>query len=578
MAAGHRAPSERSGDLFDGLAAALLAEHAVPELASGETTAEKLAELLRASPAAAHLLLRGYLSKAAGSLPKAKDSPVEPEARWRWSSTSSKSCSPPAMFRRKTVRPSSPPSALAESGQTWVIATLRNDFYHRCAANPAIAELKSGSGQYDLSPPDVSEIAQLVRRPAFAAGLRFEEDFETGERLDDLLRDATAANRESLPLLEFTLDELYRRRSGSVLTLQAYRELGGIEGALAKRADDVLGELSEAARNSLTRVFWELVAVGEAEGDRPTRKQAPLDVFGKVEETSPSRQLVDKFIKERLLTAKKGKGVPVVEVAHEARLSHWQPLVDWLARDRELLRVRWRISAAAVRWDEEGRPADRLLPTGKPLDEANQLLAASFDLNAREGAFIAASRAQARGRKNAKRLAIAVLVVLAITALVAAIVANRMRRDAQWQLAMSYIYRGVNELEHGDRAQGFAILGQAYRTAVEAKDDGLRRSTCTLLGARDSTIEPGLTDGSLVVPPLAFSADGTQLMTAHVNYVKLWNVATGKQTGGTIEHDNRWLLYAVALSPDGTKIATARSVDKTARLRDAATGQPWARP
>lgn len=439
-------PAERKGDLFDGLAAALLAEEALPELASDGTTADKLAALLRANPAGAPLLLRGYLSKAAGALPKAKDSPLVPTARLVLVLDQLEE-----LFTAADVSPQErvcffeAVRALAESGQTWVIATLRNDFYDRCAAVSALMQLKSGGGQYDLAPPDVAEIGQLVRRPAAVAGLRFEEDMERGQRLDDLLRDATAANPHSLPLLEFTLDELYRRRSGSVLTLGAYRELGGVEGALAQRAQDAFDALSPPARAALPRVFRELVTVGEGEADRPTRKQAALDGFGAADGSSPSRELVDKFVAERLLTAKgalepetQARGVgtdsqranAVVEIAHEALLSHWQPLVQWLGHDRELLRVRGRIAAAAARWDQEGRRTDRLLQTGKPLDEANQLVEAGFDLNPLERGFVAASRAQARRRRNARRLAIAALVVLAASASLAAVVANRMRHDA----------------------------------------------------------------------------------------------------------------------------------------------------
>ena len=103
-----------------------------------------------------------------------------PPPGWCWSSTSLKSCSPPPMSRPKSgFSFFEAVQALAESGQTWVIATLRSDFYDRCAAVPALAQLKSGGGQYDLAPPDVSEIGQLVRRPAAVAGLRFEEDLET---------------------------------------------------------------------------------------------------------------------------------------------------------------------------------------------------------------------------------------------------------------------------------------------------------------------------------------------------------------------------------------------------------------
>ena len=273
-------PGERSGDLFDGLAAALRREEALPELGSDGTTAEQLAHMLRANPDAAPYLIRGALAHAASRLVKAESSPVQPAARLILVLDQLEELFTAVNLAPTTARRSSRDRALAQSGQTWVIATLRSDFYHRCAEIPALADLKADSGQYDVQPPDASEIAQLVRRPTLAAGLQFEpEDPLTGQRLDDLLRDAAAAHRDSLPLLEFTLDELYRRRFGKVLTLQAYRDLGGMEGALAQRADEVFAGMPPEAKSALGYVFRQLVAIGGDDGETPTRKPAPLEAF-----------------------------------------------------------------------------------------------------------------------------------------------------------------------------------------------------------------------------------------------------------------------------------------------------------
>ena len=67
-------------------------------------------------------------------------------------------------------------SVLARSGFVWVIGTMRNDFYARCAELPELSALKAGAGQYDLQPPTFDEIGQMVVWPARAAGLRFEID------------------------------------------------------------------------------------------------------------------------------------------------------------------------------------------------------------------------------------------------------------------------------------------------------------------------------------------------------------------------------------------------------------------
>ena len=128
-------------------------------------------------------------------------------------------------------------AAAGTSGHVWIIGTMRSDFYPRCADLPELAALKAGAGQFDLLPPDGPyELAQMIGDPARAAGLRFEEK-ATGERLDHVLQETTLRDPQALPLLEFTLAELYKLCSRDeapgeavVLTFAAYDQLGGGRG------------------------------------------------------------------------------------------------------------------------------------------------------------------------------------------------------------------------------------------------------------------------------------------------------------------------------------------------------------
>ena len=165
--------------------------------------------------------------------------------------------------------------ALARSGFVWVIATLRSDFYPRCAELERLTNLKEGAGQYDLRPPTAGEIGQMIRLPARAAGLRFEEDATSTEQLDDVLRETAIGHPEVLPLLEFTLEELYQQRTDDgVLTFDAYHQLGGIEGSLAKRAETVFASLPDKVQDALPRVLDDLVAISQTD-ETISRKQFP---------------------------------------------------------------------------------------------------------------------------------------------------------------------------------------------------------------------------------------------------------------------------------------------------------------
>ena len=635
-------PGERSGDLFDGLATALRREEALPELGSDGTTAEQLAHMLRCNPEAAPYLIKGALAQAASHLVKAESSPVQPAARLVLVLDQLEE-----LFTAGDLSPDHRTAffraiaALAQSGQTWVIATLRSDFYHRCAEIPALVDLKAGSGQYDVQPPDASEIAQLVRRPTLAAGLQFEpEDLQTGQRLDDLLRDAAAANRDSLPLLEFTLDELYRLRSGNTLTLQAYRDLGGMEGALARRADEVFAGLPVEAKAALPQVFRQLVTIGGDDEETPTRKQAPLDTpetreGGPLEansKKSPARQLVDAFVAARLLTAKKtDHGTPVVEVTHEALLRRWQPLVDWLRDDRELLRIHGRVGAEAARWVQAGRRTDLLLQTGKPLEEGLQLQSAGFPLDVAEREFIATSLAAARRRTHLRRLTIAALCVLTLVAVAGGLTASVMcflaivnRREAEGEtkevetqlqrarMAEYAVRIGVaqRDIAEGDIAGAEGLLeGCAldlrgwehrylladickWRMALTVRGDaGVLYAVRSVAFSPDGQrVVSGSDDGTLEVfdvatgretltlkryadasGSVAFSRDGRRIVSgSRDGTLRVWDASTGQETF-TLKGFSQWVI-SVAFSPDGRRIVSG-SRDGTLEVWDAVTGR-----
>ena len=106
-----------------------------------------------------------------------------------------------------------------------------------------------------------------------------------------------------------------------------------------------------------------------------------------------------------LVTDKADDGTAVVRVAHEALLDHWPRLQAWLEDDREFLRARARVAAAAARWRQEGETPDLLLPEGKPLAEAEALLDRREELDAEVVKIIEDSATEYGKRLEAAKVA-----------------------------------------------------------------------------------------------------------------------------------------------------------------------------
>ena len=413
-------PTDVRGNLFKGLAMALLKDHALPTLDEDDSGPDELAQIMETSPKAAVSLIKAALNRegsAAGAKKETRLALVLNQME--------------ELFTQEDVLPKQRKAfmrlvdALARSGRVWIVATLRSDFYPRLRELPEVGALKEGNGQYDLMPPTANEIGQMIRLPTRAAGLKFEEDPSSNERLDDMLRDAAASHPEILPLLQFTLEELYQRRTeDGMLTLQAYRELGGVEGSLAHRAETVFKDLPDDVEEELPKVLNELVSVDHEGHETIGRKRAHL-----TDATTPKmRELIDTFVENRLfVTELDDDGGVVVTVAHEALLWHWPRVKDWVQQNRENLRIRSRIASAAERWEAEDRSTDLLLPSGKPLVEAESLLDQGIELHDDESAFIAASMSRAKNLQRLKAGIVAALAVLGVLAGWSAVVATQQR-------------------------------------------------------------------------------------------------------------------------------------------------------
>jgi len=299
--------------------------------------------------------------------------------------------------------------ALAKSNSLLMLMGCRNDFYPEVMAQPVLLALKTRGGHFDVLPPDGADIAQMVRQPALTASLIFEKDEATGASLDDVLCDAARGNPDMLPLLQYALNELYRQRDGDgTLKFEIYRQLGGIDGAVGVRAEQVVSRLRADQIASLPYVLSLLVNVGE-EQSAVTSRRSPLSLL----RTEEERELVRVMVEARLFVSELAGDVPSFGVAHEALLRRWPRVAEWIERHRNSLQLRTRIAAQATRWVDAGRKKDLLLPRGSQVTQAAELLdLEDFSLSLQEKEFVRGSMSRARFAQR---------IIFGITGLIAAL-------------------------------------------------------------------------------------------------------------------------------------------------------------
>ena len=161
-------------------------------------------------------------------------------------------------------------------------------------------------------------------------------------------------------MLQYALTELYDRRVSGLLTIDAYRELGGVSGSLTRRAEELYRDAPADTQAATRRMFARLVSLGE--GVEDTRRRVRRSEL----ETIPENVLTT-YGGARLLSFDRDPVTrePTVEVAHEALLREWPRLGSWLDEDRDGLRIMRHLHETTVEWDQTGQPDSDLYRGGR---------------------------------------------------------------------------------------------------------------------------------------------------------------------------------------------------------------------
>ena len=267
-----------------------------------------------------------------------------------------------------------------------VVVAMRADFYDRPLLDPDFAAVFVPS-VVNVVPLTTTELEEAVVRPAASTGCLVEPDL-----VAELLA-ATASQPGSLPLVQYTLTELYERRMSERLTLDDYRALGGLRGLLSRQADEVYCGLDHEAQQAAMQVFLRLVRPQPDQID-VHRRVAVVELADLGVDVVALSTVLDSFGRHRLLTFDRdpATGGATVDVAHEALLREWERLRGWLTHYRAALRRLMALAAATEEWEQAGRNLDYLL-IGSRLDDYDMSsLGSAIRLTSGERALLEASR------------------------------------------------------------------------------------------------------------------------------------------------------------------------------------------
>ena len=239
-------------------------------------------------------------------------------------------------------------------GALTAILTLRADFYDRPLNYPSLGRLMERCAK-DVLSLSLNDLYEVIQRPAALDTARL--SFDDGLVAEMVFRVHEQAG--ALPLLQYTLDQLFEMRQGLKLTWEAYRLLGGVNGVLPKLAQQTYERLPPEEQRLARALFLRLIEPGATEQDTTRRRATLMELeLPDPVQAKAIAEAAEAFTAARLLVKDSHDGVDTIEVAHEALIREWPTLRDWLTTARSDLVFQRAISAAASAWAAARRQPD----------------------------------------------------------------------------------------------------------------------------------------------------------------------------------------------------------------------------
>lgn len=442
-------------------------------------------------------------------------------------------------------------AARFEEDSIRVVLTVRDDFLLKVKELPVMGE-RIVPGLELLATPRKEDLIRILVEPAQRAGYIFEDKQMPVEMVESVV-----GRPGALPLLAFTAAKLWelRDRQFKQLRRKTYEALGGVGGALASHAEDMMKEMTQHEQKLVRDAFRRLVT---SEGTRAVMKRSELyQILGG---ENQAQEVLEKLVGSRLLTALEGEdGIEQIEVVHEALLSAWPRLVKWRQDDLEGTRLRDQLQVAARQWQERKQPKGLLWRDEALVEYTLWRPRYPGKLTEIEEAFANASLSEASRTQWQRRIAAS---VAAIVLVIMSIVFYWQNQQTKQKVLSLYEEQGRQALLTNKADQAVLYLSESYRGGNN--NYSLKFLLAQALFQFDGTQPLTINGHSGFVMSALFSSDGKKILSASADgTAKIWDANDGKLLRSFEGHKDS--VRSAAFSPDNNKIITA-SLDGTVKI------------
>lgn len=434
--------------------------------------------------------------------------------------------------------------AACQHNAIYVVITMRSDFIGNSSLFYGLPE-KIAQGLFLTPRLTREQIHDAITEPAQVFGGSVEPT------LVNRLLNEIGNDPDQLPLLQHSLMRMWDL-SNDKINLTHYEQIGGLNKALSKHADEAYAEITD---KKIARIlFCNLTQRREGHFDirRPVKLQEVAD-----QAQVPWQQVaevVETFRKYSFLTPPIGQALDadsILDISHESIIRQWQRLTQWIQQEAESAEFYKRLEDSAIRWDH--KQADLL--SGIELDialawchrtQANQAWAKRygveqgkhFDLTID---FLKTSQTKRKAQQHKKRLKAAaarwtisgfiIAIALAVWGISERHQTAQLEQDRRFSLFNSELTHAAL-LAHGeDYLTAKTVLNKTYQIDQDIPPQYQHSRNLLAwfnqsMGATPIQIYQGANTQLLT---LAISPDGKTLATAGENgSIILFDVKTGK--------------------------------------------------